>query len=127
MAKSAAKSSARSAPPEGLLGLRFLIVLFALGLVIIGVYPISAKVRQSITNVTRYVRKSLPEINLQGLDERSDPANRRSMLWDSAAEEAPPKKTPENVTVDRAAKVRPQLDRLSPNDRKQLSDLVNSF
>jgi hypothetical protein len=126
MAKSAA---------EGTFASRILIMLFALAVVILGAYPIRQQLRRHANDIRALVRENLPELPATGLSADSLSLNSASgeshssstfSLWGND-EDAPPVKRPKNVVVEKNAATKQQLDRLSPDDRKQLSELVNSF
>ncbi|MFN8389266.1 MAG: hypothetical protein U0136_03145 [Bdellovibrionota bacterium] len=121
------------AAPEVAFSSRLLIMLFALAIVVIGVYPIRKQIRHAVEGARRFVHSALPTLRSDSWgggsigDDASD--GHRFSFTDDTQDGAsePPVRRPERVTVDRELHKKNQLDRITPNDRKQLSDLVNSF
>ncbi len=130
MSKSQSKPKAAS---EASIGARLVVILFALGIVVIGAYPIRKDVRDMVGSAKSYFNKNLPILsgNSRPADRAGDPSARArygedtSLLLDSEDLPAPVK--PKGITVDKEAHQKPQLDKLTHDDRKQLSELVNGF
>ena len=114
---------------------RLLVILFALGMVVIGVQPIKGQLRKYVEDAKSFARTNLPIL----LDDANDPgadsrADRRALSPNTVSpnpgtlgEETRRPELPKGIAIDEASHKRGQLDKLSKEDRKQLSELVNQF
>ncbi len=112
-------------------GARLLIIFFALGIVALGLHPIRRDIRGFAHDAQAFLKRTVPTLSSLGEDSGLPPARRSSALNDSDQVPTinPAKRSgaPSGVEMDHEAEKKPQLDKLSPHDRKQLSDLVNGF
>jgi len=127
-------SSKTSKSPSGSgasFGARLIIILFALGIVVLGAYPIRRDIQSAADKARGYLNSHLPVL-------AGDPKSKdRASLYNPDAgsnggfvintEDLPDPERPKGVTVDSKAKEREQLDRLSQKDKKELNELVNGF
>ena len=132
----------KKSPPKAGFGGRVMVMLLALALVVFGIYPNRREIKQSVAGLREFVDKHLPydgstrTPQSKSAEARGKPSDDplSFSLWGSDPE-SPAKTETKDDTKEKAAtpavdphmQSREQLDKLSTKDRKQLSDLVNSF
>ena len=128
--KSSSKSQSSSGASSGAsFGARLLIILFALGIVVLGAYPIRRDIQGAAGKARAYLNDHMPDLAAYTKSKdraslyRPEPSG--SLVIDT--EDLPAPERPKGITVDSKAKEREQLDRLSQKDKKELSELVNGF
>lgn len=104
-----------------------LVIMLALGVVVVGLQPIRGDLRHFATEARRFARERLPLLfgDLDGDEPSSTTATATSRRPLELGEREP--KPPPGITIDRTPGKQQQLDKLSKEDRKQLSELVNGF
>lgn len=115
---------------------RLLVILFALGMVVIGVQPIKGQLRRYVDEARSFARTNFPMLidDTRG-DRRARFSNQSGSQAQGAAagksgalgEETRRPELPKGIAIDETSHKRDQLDKLSKEDRKQLSELVNEF
>ena len=106
-------------------GARLLVILYALGIVILGAYPIRHDLRQmkdiAATVIPRWLARHSP-VSIE-----SRPQNERRLVLDP---ESPNRSSGPGIAPDglsRSEAPSKHVDRLSDSDRKELENLVNSY
>lgn len=123
-------AAAKKGDRDGTLGARFVVILFALAVVAIGLYPLRPQLSSYTRQLRSFTAKNFPVLMgaKKGELERPDSETRendsrndiRAMFFGEPEAVVPQK--PAHITVEKDAK---QLDKLSKKDRKELTDLVN--
>lgn len=109
---------------EGTLFARLFIIVIALGIIVLGIYPIRSDIREVAAKTKIFLRKNLPILT----GERRENTDKRQPARVVASSEEPPQpRKPEGVILEEGARSRQKLDRLTTDDRKELSELVNGF
>ncbi len=96
---------------EGTFLARLFIIITAIGIIVLGVYPIRGDIRKAANSAQHYVQRNLPILTGGGSGARVG--------------SAPEPRKPAGVVIEDSP--RKKVDRLTPEDRKELSELVNSF
>lgn len=117
---------AESAKKGGSFIASFLIILFATGVVAIGLFPMRGDIKRMAKKARLYVEENFSALASNQRGERS--SNSRAMMLDSQEilDEPAPRK-PKRIEDVSKSPQKQSVDKLTPDDRKQLNDLVNSF
>jgi hypothetical protein len=112
---------------EGSFAARFLIILLAAGIVAIGLNPMKGNLRRVTQSAKHFVEENLSFLSAKNKETENPNGSRAMMLDSNELLTQPAPRKPKHIEDVSKNPPKQPVDRLTPNDRKELNDLVNSF
>ena len=118
---------AQTAKKEGSFMASLVIILLAAGVVAIGIFPMRGDLKRITRRAQLYLQENFNALSLKGEPGKGGPNSRAMMLDSNEVLKDPAPRKPKGIEDLSKNPPKQPVDRLTPDDRKELNELVNSF